>query len=547
MNKDIIYIDVEDDVTAIIGKIKASKDKIVALVPPKRIGVLQSAVNLRLLARIAENSHKNLVLITNNQALVALSAVAKIPVAKNLQSKPEIAEIAALEIDEGEDVIDGSQLPVGELVKTADPDKVDDVTAAIGTIDIESEMPKSTKPTPKSGSKVPDFSRFRKKFFLVAAILPLIIAFFVWATIYAPAAEVIITAKTTPIDISKSLTLGGTVATDITKNTVQTIVKQIQKDVSVSFTATGTKDLGVKASGSITIRNCDYPSGFTLASGTEFTDSTSFVYVSTAVVSVPGFTGPASACTFAGESSGKASVTVQAFASGENYNNAGVAYTIGDPVIASADVDAIGTAMTGGTTRMATVVTAADVQTASQALVDLSTSDTKKQLISQFTNGESVISESFNVNRAAAVSLPAIGAEATTGKAKLTSNTIFSITAIAKSELKLFLKDVLSKQITNTNTQRIYNDGIDKIRLSGYLKNDQSSTVNINTVGQIGPNIDQASIKEQVKGKHYGDIQALISTIEGVNNVDTKFSYFWVDTVPNDINKISVEFILQND
>ena len=47
MNKDIIYIDVEDDITAIIGKIKASKEKIVALVPPKRIGVLQSAVNLR--------------------------------------------------------------------------------------------------------------------------------------------------------------------------------------------------------------------------------------------------------------------------------------------------------------------------------------------------------------------------------------------------------------------------------------------------------------------------------------------------------------------
>jgi len=49
MNKDVIYIDVEDDITAIIGKIKASSEKIVALVPPKRVGVLQSAVNLRLL------------------------------------------------------------------------------------------------------------------------------------------------------------------------------------------------------------------------------------------------------------------------------------------------------------------------------------------------------------------------------------------------------------------------------------------------------------------------------------------------------------------
>ena len=120
MNKDVIYIDVEDDITAIIGKVKNAKEKIVALVPPKRVGVLQSAVNLRLIGRAADTGKKRLVLITNNQALVALAAAAKIPVARNLQSKPEIAEISALDIDDGEDVIDGSSLPVGDLARTAD-------------------------------------------------------------------------------------------------------------------------------------------------------------------------------------------------------------------------------------------------------------------------------------------------------------------------------------------------------------------------------------------------------------------------------------------
>ena len=180
MNKDIIYIDVEDDITAIIGKIKASKDKIVALVPPKRIGILQSAVNLQLLARTAGTNNKHLVLITNNQALVALSAIAKIPVAKNLQSKPEIAEIAALEVDDGEDIIDGAQLPVGELAKTADLNQDSKVDEVIGTIDIENDGPQISKATPKapmtsalkSGVKVPNFSRFRKKLFIGLAIAP---------------------------------------------------------------------------------------------------------------------------------------------------------------------------------------------------------------------------------------------------------------------------------------------------------------------------------------------------------------------------------------
>ncbi|HZJ34842.1 MAG TPA: hypothetical protein VFD55_02385 [Candidatus Angelobacter sp.] len=545
MNKDVIYIDTEDDITAIIGKIKDSKEKIVALVPPKRTGILQSSVNLRLLARMAENSNKHLVIITSSDALIALSASASIPVAKNLQSKPEIAEIAALEVDDGDDVIDGAQLPIGELARTTDLKQDDDVTEVIDTIDIEDESLKSSKTSSKSNVKVPDFPRFRRKLFLGVTLAIILGVFLVWATQYAPAARVIITAKTSPAPVSVAVKLGGTEATDVKKNIIQTVSQQIIKDVSVEFDATGKKDIGEKATGTITVRNCDYSDGFTLPLGTEFINN-DLIYTSTMAVSIPKFTGLSTACDLSGKSSGKAIVSVQASVNGETYDNtnAGVSYDI-DSISVNAKVDAIGSAMTGGTTKMVTIVVAADVQKASQVLVDLSSDSVKQQLISQFTNGESVIADSFNIERAEAVSVPAIGAEVA-GKAKLTSQTTYSITAIAKSELKSYLADALNKQISDTNKQRVYNDGIDKVVLSGYLKTDKGATVNIATIGQIGPNIDEASIKEQVKGKRYGDIQSLIGAIEGVNDVDTKFSYFWVYTVPNDISKIIVEFRLEN-
>ena len=60
MSKAVIYIDTEDDITAIIDRVKESKSDIVALVPPKRIGVLQSIVNLKLLKRAAASSKKRL-------------------------------------------------------------------------------------------------------------------------------------------------------------------------------------------------------------------------------------------------------------------------------------------------------------------------------------------------------------------------------------------------------------------------------------------------------------------------------------------------------
>ena len=67
MKKDVVYIDIEDEITGIISKMKESKAKIVALVPPKRSTVLNSVVNLKLLKRAADDSKKRVVLITNER------------------------------------------------------------------------------------------------------------------------------------------------------------------------------------------------------------------------------------------------------------------------------------------------------------------------------------------------------------------------------------------------------------------------------------------------------------------------------------------------
>ena len=41
-------------------------------------------------------------------------------------------------------------------------------------------------------------------------------------------------------------------------------------------------------------------------------------------------------------------------------------------------------------------------------------------------------------------------------------------------------------------------------------------------------------------------MQSSIESIEGVEDVDVKFSPFWVRSVPNDIKKINVEFKLKD-
>lgn len=550
MDKDIIYIDTEDDITAIIGKIKSSKDKIVALVPPKRTGVLQSAVNLRLLARAAKQDAKHLVIITHNQALSTLAATAKIPVAKTLQSKPEIPQIDALDIDDGEDIIEGSKLPVGDLVKTIDHTQSDNraTEAAMSTIDIDSDSPETIRFSPqiidndkasdkkKKTPKVPDISKFRKKIFLGGGGALILIIFLVWANVFAPAATILITAKTATAPVSATLNLVGNTSTDTSKNNVQTVTKTITKALSVDFTPTGDKILGHKARGTITLSNAYKSNSISVPAGSIFSNG-NYNFMTTASVSVPG------AQVVAGKvAAGTISTNIVAVEVGPDYNLPAAQYTSGiDNITATAS------ATSGGDNQQATIVTADDISKATDALKAQATDSYKKQLLSQFNSGEKVITDSFTVTYDKTTATPAENGESTNGKATLSSSVTLKVTAIAKSELKTYLKYYENKQITNTKTQKIYDDGMSTVKLTNYSAGDDGSaaTVNLSATGQVGPNVDEALVKQAVKGKNYGDAQAALSSIDGVNNVDVKFSYFWVTKIPTNTSKISVQFSVQ--
>src|SRR3954463_15431332 len=94
-SKEVLYVDVDDEITSIIDKLENSSHKVVALVLPKRAASLQSIVNMKLLARSADSAGKSPVLITSEAALLPLAGAAGLHVAKNLQSKPEIPDAPA--------------------------------------------------------------------------------------------------------------------------------------------------------------------------------------------------------------------------------------------------------------------------------------------------------------------------------------------------------------------------------------------------------------------------------------------------------------------
>ena len=558
MNKDVIYIDVDDDVTAIIGKIKKAKEKIVAIVPPKRTGNLQSAVNLRLLDRMARADKKQLVIITSNQALIALAANASIPVAKNLQSKPEIAEIAAIIADDEDDIIDGSELSIGDHAGSF---KINDGTrslardprsSAMEVIDIDNDSnvtgPISAtsagtgyaaRTAAKNGRgkvKIPNFNNFRKRFFFGIAGGIALIALLVWMFVFAPAATVIVTASTTAAPVSSTVKLGGTAATDFKAGIVKSVAQQEKKDVSIDFDATGTGKVGDNATGSMTVTRTSVSSTpLPVPVGTSFT-SGSFTFVSTQATTLNGTSvGPG------GVVQDSATIAVTASEVGAEYNLGAKAYQSSVSGISSQ-----GSQMAGGTSRDVKIVSADDIERAKGLLIGQPTDADKKLLTTNFTAGEKVIDSSFTVDRADPISAPALNAEAASGKAKLTISTTYTIYAFSKVDLDSYLNSSLQQQMKNAAGQKIYDTGIDKVGLSNFKKEGDSLSVTVTATGQIGPKIDEEAIKQQVKGKIYGEVQASLQSLDGIKNVDVKFSYFWVRTVPNDTKKIHIEFKLEN-
>lgn len=523
MKKDVIYIDIEDDITAIIGKVKNAAAPIVALVPPKRVGVLQSTVNLKLLQRAAETAKRRIVLITNDQALIGLAAGLSIPIAKNLQSKPEIASIPALEADD-EDVINGEELPVGDLAATVDADKA---------VDEKPESTTEAKPEEKKKVKIPNFDAFRKKLFIFGGLGVLLIGFLVWAIFFAPAAKIVITSRTNVVNISKTLQLRSNVALDTNQGVLPIITNQTKKTVSVDFEATGKKEVGEKATGSVTMRTCvagltqptAVPSGTTLSrNGSTFT------------------TTAAAELTYSGIGNGCINyesdpTPIAATQAGTASNVSNVTFTVSG----RSGVSAVGSA-SGGTDKTVTVVSSDDVAKAREQLKAQDANAVKAELKKLFGADQLVIEEGFIVDTAEPVSMPGVDSEATT--AKLTAETTYTLIGVRRADLRSVYDAYLNAQLKGDASQKIYESGDNATQFSQFIKTDDGYSVRATAVAQVGPNINDAELAEQVKGKRVGEVQQLVEAIQGVKNVDVSLSPFWVNRVPNNVNRITVTFTL---
>ncbi|MDO4271489.1 MAG: hypothetical protein Q4C83_00700 [Candidatus Saccharibacteria bacterium] len=560
--RDLIYIDTDDDVTSIVEKIKASTEAVVALVPPKRIGVLQSVVNLKLLQRAAKLAHKRLAIVTVDPALTNLASGLAIPVAKSINAQAKVPDMN--EGDDVSDVIDGNDLNVTNAPRrrSGDSGETDDkeISAAVAAIEtddrIKNDLDANGIPDDEEGKgpykkpakkvKVPSINDLRKKIIIGGAAAVVLIGFLVWAFVFAPQTVITIKAKTSPVDVKQTLSLTPSAKLDADKGAVASVVKQKKTNESVDFNATGQKEVGEKASGKVSVCLAKDPFNSRTGAKNEITiPAGTLLYASGVQYTLD------SDLTVQGgisESTGKCDSDATWYTTGATAVNIGPDANIAKGTTVSVsgfEVTAeTSTEFTGGSKEIVKVVQQADVDKAVEELKKKGDNDAiKDELEEQMSNSTVVIANSFTVSQGDVKVSPAVGEAVGGGSQPSVSVEItYTLVGVSQSDLKEVLAAQIKAEIDDKE-QKIYSDGLDDIDFSNFAGTNNGYTVVIKTKAHVGPVIDENEVKKNAVGKKTEEIKAQLKQTDGVSDVEVTMSPFWVHSAPSE-NKIKINFTI---
>ncbi len=539
-DKDTIYLDVDDEITAVIDKVEAAKQKIVALVLPKRATTFQSIVNMRLLKRSADKAGKNVVLITGEGALLPLAGAAGLHVAKDLHSAPVIPdspEAAEKMMEPSEEATDLDAEPedknakldyhraIGELAA------VHAVDEAIDLDNDDAKEPAAAAKEPKASKdkklKVPDFDRFRLLIIGGIGALVLLIIFIILAISVLPKATVDIQTSSTPVSSNLNLTADSNAKTlDEAKKVIPASLKISDQTSSQQVQATGQQNNGNKATGSITISGgaCGPNVPSDIPAGTGATSNGSVFITQQAASFSPSVKG--GKCTFQSNS-----VDVVAQSPGAKYN--------GQTSFSISGYSASGST-SGGSDNIVTVLSQADVDKAKQKITSADSDTYSKKFLSDLSNqGVYVISSTLKINDPDVTASPGVGQPAST--ANVTTKITYTVLTVQKNDLRKIVNDDLNKQLDKNKQKLQDGDALQGLSVTVQSQPSPSSaTLAVGKEAAAVPIINAAAVKQQIKGKKAGTVREILTSYPGVKDVNVHFSPFWVSKVPSKDGKIKI-------
>ncbi len=323
-------------------------------------------------------------------------------------------------------------------------------------------------------------------------------------------------------------------ATSVDSSTIKSDFLSVSEDGKLTTLATGKKQTGDKAKGTVTIFNLS-PGGITLESGTKIISSNNLDFTLDKSISVASPSGDATSPT-----PGKTDVPATALTFGTSYNlPSGTKFTVGSystSVVAGKN----DSAFSGGTTKDITVVSKEDLDKLTADIVknleDKAKADLQKKVSGGSVALPNFISAGFDLKSFS----KNVGDEAK--DVSITATISYQFMTYSKDDLISFSQKLFSQDTKAGNLT--INSSDTSVEVTDILKKDNknvSGKITIKT--KILPKLDKVAIADSAKGKSFETAKKLLLKTSQVENVFISFSpnlFFFPKILPNSSGKIKV-------
>lgn len=347
-----------------------------------------------------------------------------------------------------------------------------------------------------------------------------------------PKAKISIATDSTDTAMTVEFTANTTTTTfDEAGKVVPAKIASVKKTDTQSAPATGQKNAGNKASGTVGMsakvcNSISTPSPVASGTGVSANGQT---YITDQTVTFV-FDSISGGC-INFKSSG---TTIMAQNPGAAANTANTVFT----VAGRSDVSASGSAA-GGTDNIVKVVSQADIDAAKAKLPTNANGEAaKKELTDSLEKDDMfVIDSSFLGDGPNITTTPNVGDQA--DNVTITANTTYTMLGVNENDLKKLITAQADTQI-DTSKQAVLNDGLDTATFT--VSGKDNPKVSVTTSVTIGPNLDTEAIKKEIAGKKKGETIQIIESRPSIEGVTVDYSPFWVFKTPINTNKITIIF-----
>ncbi len=505
-----IYLEADEEVTSVIDKLRKTEFKDVILVVPKEASLMQSVVNLKLIKKQAENLGKTVSLVTQDKVGRNLADKVGLATAARVGQEPKLSE----EKEEPKDEKKGDQGPIEEtnevvFKKSGNEPEIgqdDLVVSEDEDTEAEANWHKKELEEKQPTNLMPKFPK--KKLFLIG--LPILIILLVAGFIFLPRAKATVLVQAERRSVNINFSGEKEAKLDTEKAVVPAKVIEATKEVNKKFQASGKKNVGTQANGTLAISNLSgQPINWVV--GTRFvpTNNTSLIYRATGAVSVP---------------NGQiVNISVQAANPGDQYNGFGnnQAFTLAAGGLGQNITIVSAAGMSGGTNKEVTYVTQGDVNTARENLAKEAANEATSEFNKEAENLK-IIDETKKQETISADANPGVNGEAS----EFTMTVKVSVKALAYNmdDLSELIKTEVERQMGSS--KQVIDNGAD----SADISIDSHDLVNgkfsgsINTSAYVANKLDENQIKTELTGTGASKADEYLKSLEGVE--ETKLD-FW--------------------